>query len=368
METLTLNLQADVASLTEELVNIASVSGAEKQIADAVEAALSKCEWLTVTRISNTVIAQTNLGRASRVILAGHLDTVPAADNTLAVRRSAGEHLPTGTIVDRDVIFGLGSCDMKGGVAVALWAAAHIAEPRFDVTYVFYECEEVDSARNGLTLLAAQHPELLKADIAVLLEPSNASIEAGCQGTLRMRINAVGQRAHSARSWFGVNAIHALKPVLDVLDNYEARRVVVDGLEYREGLNAVKISGGVAGNVVPDAASIEINYRYAPSVTADQAQARMQELFADFNLEVLDNAHGALPGLDNPALKELVDLVDGNVAPKFGWTDVARFAALGIPAVNLGPGDPNLAHARDEHVSVDDLTRCQSVITKWLGN
>lgn len=361
-----LNVSADVASLTEELVNIPSVSGNEQAIADAVQAALSNCSWLTVTRISNTVIAQTNLGREQRVILAGHLDTVPAAENTLAVRRSAGEHLPTGTEVNTDVIFGLGACDMKGGVAVALWLATHIPDPRFDVTYVFYECEEVDSARNGLTLVANSHPELLKADVALLLEPSNSAIEAGCQGTLRFRINTLGQRAHSARSWFGVNAIHSLSPILDVLANYDAQRVIVDGLEYREGLNAVKILGGVATNVIPDAAAIEINYRYAPSTSAEQAEVKMQELFADYHIEVIDNAPGALPGLSHPALAELVERVGGQVAPKFGWTDVSRFSALGVPAINLGPGDPSLAHSRDEFVPIADITRCQQIIEQWL--
>ena len=366
VESFMLNLSADVATLTEELINIPSVSGNEQEIADAVQASLEQCDWLTVTRVANSVIAQTNLGRSRRVVLAGHLDTVPAAENTVAVRRSAGEHLPTGTLVQQDVIFGLGSCDMKSGVAVALWIATHIKEPKFDVTYVFYECEEVESARNGLTLISNQHSELLQADVAILLEPSNASIEAGCQGTLRFRINAVGQRAHSARSWFGVNAIHGLQRALDILASYEAKRVVVDGLEYREGLNAVKISGGVASNVIPDEASLEINYRYAPTVSATEAEQSMRELFIDFNMEILDNEPGALPGLAHPALAELVELSHGEVAPKFGWTDVARFAAIGVPAVNLGPGDPSFAHSRDEHVALADLDKCRAILEQWL--
>ena len=363
-----LNLSADVASLTEDLVNIPSVSGNEQAIADVVEQALRDCSWLSVTRISNTVVAQTNLGRENRVILAGHLDTVPAADNTTAVRRSAGEHLPTGTSVTQDVIFGLGSCDMKGGVAVALWLATHLEAPKHDVTYVFYECEEVDGSRNGLTLVTASNPGLLSADVAVLLEPSNAVIEAGCQGTLRLRISTSGTRAHSARSWLGANAIHALQPALAILEQYEPARVVVDGLEYREGLNAVKVSGGVASNVIPDSAALEINYRYAPSVSAEEAEHRMHELFAGFTVEILENAPGALPGLSNPALQELVTLVNGNVAPKFGWTDVARFSALGIPAINLGPGDPNLAHSKDEHVAISDLENCHHILQQWLAN
>ena len=366
MESLLLNLRGDVANLTEQLINVASVSGDERALADAVEAALRECSWLEVTRLSNTVIARTNLGRAQRVILAGHLDTVPAAANETAVRVPAGEKLPTGETLDREVIFGLGSCDMKAGVAVALHAAATISEPTHDVTYVFYECEEIEAARNGLTLLSAQSPELLQADVAVLLEPSNAAIEAGCQGTLRAEITAKGVRAHSARSWRGSNAIHSLASALVLLANFEADRVEVDGLEYREGLNAVGIKGGIAGNVIPDSATVVVNYRYAPTVTAAAAAQRITELFGDYEVNILDNEPGALPGLSDPALAKLVSLVDGKVEAKYGWTDVARFAKLGIAAVNLGPGDPQFAHAANEHVAVADIEQTAQIIEQWL--
>ena len=366
MESLLLNLRGDVADLTEQLVNVASVSGDESALADAVESALTDCPWLEVTRISNTIIARTNLGRAQRVILAGHLDTVPAADNEKAVRVSAGSALPTGEKLDEDTIFGLGSCDMKAGVAVALHAAATISAPLLDVTYVFYECEEIEAARNGLTLVSAQQPELLNADVAVLLEPSNAAIEAGCQGTLRAELTAKGVRAHSARSWRGTNAIHSLTGALDILANYVPDRVEIDGLEYREGLNAVGIRGGIAGNVIPDSATIVINYRYAPSVTPEQASQRINDLFSEYEVTILDNEPGALPGLSDPALEKLVSLVDGKVAPKFGWTDVARFAKLGIPAVNLGPGDPQFAHSANEHVAVADIEQTSQIVQQWL--
>jgi len=366
VESLLLNLQADVAELTEQLVNVASVSGNEQVLADAVQRSLELSPWLEVTRISNTVIARTNLGRDQRVILAGHLDTVPPANNQSAVRVPAGVALPTGATAKGEAIFGLGSCDMKAGVAVALHAAATIKEPVVDVTYVFYECEEVEGARNGLTLVSNAQPELLQANVAVLLEPSNAAIEAGCQGTLRARVTAQGVRAHSARSWRGSNAIHSLTDALTTLNNYTADVVLVDGLEYREGLNAVAVSGGIAGNVIPDEASLVVNYRYAPSVSAQQAQQRITDLFADYAVEILDNEQGALPGLTNPALAKLIELVDGKIAAKFGWTDVARFAKLGIPAVNLGPGDPQLAHSADEHVLVADIEHTSALITEWL--
>jgi len=366
VESLLLNLSADVADITEQLVNVPSVSGDEVSLADAVQVELEKCDWLSVTRISNTVIARTNFGHTKRVVLAGHLDTVPPANNTSAIRIPAGGALPTGVVVDEEVIFGLGSCDMKSGVAVALKTAVTVSEPNVDITYIFYECEEVESSRNGLAVVSRVAPELLVADIAVLLEPSNAGIEAGCQGTLRAEIKTKGVRAHSARSWHGENAIHALAPALEILANFEPDRVLVDGLEYREGLNAVGICGGIAGNVIPDSASLTINYRYAPSVSAQEAQAKIENIFVGFAVEIVDNAPGALPGLSEPALANLLAQVGGDVVPKFGWTDVSRFASLGIPAVNLGPGDPGLAHSANEHVPVSQIFRTAELINQWL--
>ena len=362
-----LNPHADVVTLTAQLIDIPSVSGNEKQIADLVESSLRACDWLTVERLNNNVVARTNLGRSSRVIVAGHLDTVPVADNDKAVIISAGGQLPVeGSTVSEDVLFGLGSCDMKGGVAVALRAAVTVKEPVFDVTYIFYECEEIESARNGLAKIAAEKPEWLTADIAVLLEPSNSNIEAGCQGTLRAQIRSTGVRSHSARSWMGKNAIHGLADALTVLSTYESLSVDIDGLEYREGLNAVGISGGIAGNVIPDEAVLEVNFRYAPNRSSSDAEKFVKEYFKGYDVTITDNAAGALPGLDRPALKNLISLVGGNVAPKYGWTDVARFSAMGVPAVNMGPGNPAVAHARHEHVLISQLKSCEQLIIGWL--
>lgn len=359
-----IDAKADLVELLCALVDTPSVSGDEESLADQVERELAACAWLTVTRHGNTVVARTDLHRERRVIVAGHLDTVPVADNADAVRIPAGGRLPTGEHVDEEVVFGLGSCDMKGGVAVALSAAIRVAQPVHDVTYIFYECEEVDSARNGLTRLAASHPHLLTGEVAVLLEPSNAAIEAGCQGTLIATVRATGLRSHSARSWRGANAIHALLPALQTLADYQPKRVVVDGLEYREGLNAVRATSGVANNVIPDAAELTVNYRYAPTTSAAEAEQHVRGLFPGFAVDVLDNAPGALPGLDR--LTDLVALCGGAVAPKFGWTDVSRFSAMGVPAVNMGPGDPSLAHARNEHVPVSQLRTCHDIVVSWL--
>jgi succinyl-diaminopimelate desuccinylase len=348
-----LDLTQDVASLTASLVDIESVSGNEKSIADAVEAALRPLGHLDVSRHGDTIVARTHLGMAERVAIAGHLDTVPLSDN-----------LPSR--VDADNLYGLGACDMKGGVAIALKLASSITAPNREVTYVFYECEEVEAVRNGLGRLATSDPELLEADFAVLMEPSNALVEAGCQGSMRIDIVVPGVRAHSARWWMGVNAIHGAGEVIERLLTYAPRSPVVDGLRYREGLNAVEITGGVAGNVLPDECRVSVNYRFAPNRTEDEAMEHLRELFDGFEIELVDSAPGAMPGLDRPAAAAFVQAIGGAVNPKFGWTDVARFSVLGVPAVNFGPGDPQLAHSRDEYVPLSHLRSCEEQMTTWL--
>jgi succinyl-diaminopimelate desuccinylase len=353
-----LDLSVDTITLLEQLVNIESVSRNEQRIADAVEAALRPLGHLEVSRHGNTVVARTSLGQPERVVIAGHLDTVPLNDNLPAVRdRDDG----------REVLRGLGTCDMKGGVAVMLKLAATVPAPNRDLTFLFYEAEEIESEFNGLHLLSQSDPDLLLADFAILMEPSDAVIEAGCQGTLRVDVTTRGERAHSARAWMGVNAIHRAGAILDRLNSYEARKPVIDGLEYHEGLNAVFINGGVAGNVLPDVCTVQVNHRFAPDRSEAEAAAYVRELFAGFEVELTDTAPGALPGLDRPAAKEFVEAVGGEVNPKFGWTDVARFSALGVPAVNFGPGDPMLAHKQEELVPVEQVLRCESVLTTWLG-
>ncbi len=350
----TLDLTATAVDLTVQLVDIESVSQDEQAIADAVEAALSAYDHLTVTRHGNTVVARTDLGRGERVVIAGHLDTVPVNDN-LPARR------------DGDLLHGLGTCDMKGGDAVILRLAATVPEPVRDVTYILYEGEEIDSEFNGLHLLGQSHPALMEADFAILMEPSNAEVEAGCQGTLRVDVRATGERAHSARSWKGVNAIHRATPILERLAAYEPRKPVIDGLEYHEGLNAVSIRGGVAGNVLPDECVVEVNYRFAPDRSEAEAQQFVRDLFEEYDVTIRDSAPGALPGLDLPAAKAFIEAVGREVNPKFGWTDVARFTGLGIPAVNFGPGDPMLAHKQEEHVPVEHIERCERQLREWLS-
>ncbi|BBX09382.1 succinyl-diaminopimelate desuccinylase [Mycolicibacterium aichiense] len=351
-----LDLHADPIALTAALVDIPSVSRDEARIAGEVESALrAQTSGYEIIRNGDAVLARTNFGLPSRVVLAGHLDTVPIADN-----------VPSR--FDADHLYGCGTSDMKSGDAVFLHLAATIAEPAHDITLIFYDCEEIEASANGLNRIQRELPDWLTADVAILGEPSGGYIEAGCQGTLRVVISATGTRAHSARSWLGDNAIHKLGPVLDRLSGYQARMVEIDGCTYREGLSAVKIDGGVAGNVIPDAAQLTVNFRFAPDRSPDQALAHVREVFdgLDVHLEQTDVAAGALPGLSHPAAAALVAAADGMVRAKFGWTDVARFAALGIPAVNYGPGDPNLAHKRDERVSLAQITAVTETLRRYL--
>jgi succinyl-diaminopimelate desuccinylase len=344
---------ADPVALTRALVDIESVSGDEAEIADAVEAALRAAPHLSVLRRGNTVIARTDLGRDQRVVLAGHLDTVPLADN-----------FPSR--VEGDVMYGCGTSDMKSGTALALWLAVNESNPRFDVTYFFYECEEVESDRNGLTKIAASDPDLLDADFAILLEPTYGLVEGGCQGSVRVNVTSRGTRAHAARSWLGRNAIHGAAGILQRLGDYQAREVTIEGCDYREGLNAVKITGGVASNVVPDICVVDVNFRFAPDRTVEDAEKHLREVFDGYQVDVVDSAPGARPGLDQKLAREFVVQVGTKPIGKFGWTDVARFAALGIPALNFGPGDPNLAHKPEEKVEIPKIRAGAATLRAWL--
>ena len=351
-----LDLHGDPIALTAALVDIPSESRHEGRIADEIEAALrDQTTGFEIVRNADAVLARTTLGRPSRVLLAGHVDTVPAADN-LPSRLADGQ------------LHGCGTSDMKSGDAVFLHLAATVAEPRHDITLVMYDCEEIEAASNGLGRIERELPDWLQADVAILGEPSGGYIEAGCQGTLRVVVSAHGTRAHSARSWLGDNAIHKLGAVLDRLSAYEARNVDIDGCTYREGLSAVRIDGGIAGNVIPDAASVTVNFRFAPDRSVDEALQHVHELFdgLDVDVRLTDSAGGALPGLTAPAAAALVDAAGGQVRAKYGWTDVARFAALGIPAVNYGPGDPNLAHRADERVDTAAITAATDMLRKYL--
>ena len=361
----------DLLELAAELVDIPSVSHGEAAITDWIEARLQKeAPWLTVDRVGENVVARTSLDRGLRVVLAGHTDTVPVNENA-------------GARIEGDTLWGLGASDMKSGLAVFLDLACTVESPAVDVTYVFYACEEVSLEDNGLRTLLHTRPDLLEGDAAILGEPTGGLVEAGCQGTLRVRARFVGDRAHTARPWMGRNAIHRLGAVLSSLASYEERRVVLGGCEFREALQAVDVRGGVAGNVVPDAAELTVNHRYAPDRTGDQALAHVLDvlsaggfdapasasapaLVGGDSWELLDDAAPAPPALDHPLLAALVASTGQPPKAKLGWTDVSFFSEAGIPATNFGPGDPNLAHTRDEHVERGAIESVHAAVHRLL--
>ena len=350
-------MAADLLAATAELVDIASPSLGEGPLADDVEARLRAVTWLDVDRVGDNVVARTRLGREQRLILAGHLDTVPANGNERAR-------------IEGDTLWGLGSADMKSGLAVFLELATTVAEPVVDVTYVFYVAEEIAAEHSGLLQLLEQRPDLLAGDAAILGEPTDGAIEAGCQGTVRLRVTVTGARAHTARPWMGRNAIHRAGLLLARIDGYEARQPTIDGCTYREAIQAVAIEGGVAGNVVPDRATVTVNLRIAPDRTLDEGIDAFRALVADLleaddEIAVTDSAAPAPPALTHPLLAGLVD-TGIEVRAKLGWTDVARFAAAGIPALNFGPGDATVAHTADEHVDRDSIERVHRALHALL--
>lgn len=346
----------DLLRLTADLVDIPSVSHHEQVVADHVEGLLAGCSHLEVRRLGDNVLARTSLGRPMRLVLAGHLDTVPANGNETAV-------------VDGDVCHGLGSADMKGGLAVMAEVTRRCAAPAVDVTFIAYVCEEVEQEFSGLVQIADAAPEWLEADAAILGEPTASLVEAGCQGVLNVAVELGGERAHTARPWMGVNAIHRLGAVLSVVSSYEGRRPVIDGCEYREALQAVSVAGGVANNVVPDSARLVLNHRFAPDRNVDEAFDALRSLVrpcldeaAGDTVTLLAGAEAAAPGLGHPLLARLVDSSSRPPRAKLGWTDVSFFSARGMPAANFGPGEPTLAHTAGEHVDRHDLERAYSTL------
>jgi len=350
----------DLLALTAALIDIGSVSFHEGPIADALEAELVGLAHLETHRVGDNLVARTNLGRGRRIVLAGHTDTVPPAGNDRAR-------------IDGDTVWGLGASDMKSGVAVLLELARTVTDPAADVSYVLYAREEVDSRHSGLKELAEARPDLLEADVALLAEPTGGAVEAGCQGTLRVRVTLAGERAHTARAWMGRNAIHRLAGVLDGLAGYEPRRPEVDGCEYREGLQAVAVTGGAAGNVVPDEAAVTVNHRFAPDRSEAEAEAHVRAVLAPAlgpgdAVELVDSAPAARPGLGDPLLAALAERNRLEVRAKLGWTDVAFFAARGVPASNFGPGDPLLAHTAGEHVGREAIESAYDALADLLVN
>ena len=351
----------DLLAVTLDLMAVPSLSRQEAALADVVEKTLGASSWLQVERIGDNVVARTEIGRRQRLVLAGHLDTVPPG----------GNEVPR---LDGDTLWGVGASDMKGGLAIMLDLAATVNEPAVDVTWCFYAREEIGREDSGLLELWTQRPDLLAGDAAVLGEPTSALVEAGCQGTMRLRIVLRGVRAHTARPFTGRNAIHRLAPLLQRVVEWPGREVVLDGCTYAEQLQVVSVEGGVAGNVVPDEVEIVLNHRYAPDRRAADAEGFLHQLFDPVlevengdEWDVLDAGDGAPPSLDHPLLRSLVEQTGASPKAKVGWTDVASFWAHGVPAANFGPGDPLLAHHPEERVSRAQLQRAREVLVALIS-
>jgi succinyl-diaminopimelate desuccinylase len=283
------------------------------------------------------------------VLLAGHLDTIPAQGN-----------IP-GRLAD-GAVHGLGASDMKGGIAVMIELARAGASGR----YVFFNREEVPVSESPLPALFAT-PLLDGIRLAVVLEPTDCILHAGCLGNIQARVTFHGESAHSARPWTGVNAIHELVRGLEELVRLEPLDVELDGLIFREVVSAVRVEGGIASNVIPAAASVELNFRYAPGRTRADAEARLRELVPHGEVELLSNSPSAPPALGNPLARKLRDLVP-DVAPKQAWTPVAQFAEQGIDAINYGPGATAYAHKVDEQIPVANLEQCYATLRSFLDS
>lgn len=384
--------QQNLNDLMAQLMGVYSVSDDEGPLTDMVEAFLRAQPHLTVRRHGDTLVASTDFGKAHRVVLAGHLDTVPVIDNFPPMWLEPGDPLIREDVAaahpSERVIWGRGATDMKGSDAVLLFLAATLTDPKYDLTFVFYDHEEVAAEKNGLRKVVEAHPDWIVGDFAIIGEPTDCGIEGGCNGTMRFDVVAHGVAAHSARAWMGDNAIHKAAEILNRLNVHEDEAVDVDGLTYREGLNATLISGGNGTNVIPDECRVHVNYRFAPDKTLPEAKALMMGadcgaelgngehvatggVFEGFGIEMKDESPSARPGMDDPLVQSLVDLVRERTGreplAKLGWTDVARFSQLGIPAVNLGAGSPLLAHKHDEQLPETDLTLMAGILTDWLN-
>ncbi len=354
-------METDLSALCQSMVAIPSVSHEEEKLADFVAGYLAGFAGLDLFRIGNNIVVRSSFNKSSRLIIAGHLDTVPP-DNNQNLR------------VENGRLYGLGSADMKAGLAVMLGLAESVESFSVDLTLIFYACEEVASTFSGLLEIERTNPELLRGDAAVLMEPTSNRIEAGCQGTMRIRVELAGKRAHTARPWAGVNAIHRLGSLIDRVAHADLENPLIDGLQFREALQAVKVSGGIANNVVPDLANVMVNYRFAPNKDIDQAFQSVKSLLGDSidrdlgdDILLEEAVLGANPNLSNPFIAKLLAATNELPEAKLGWTDVSFFSSRGIPATNFGPGNPLLAHTRDEHVELSEINAAFGIMTGALG-
>jgi succinyl-diaminopimelate desuccinylase len=343
----------DLAARTLELIDIPSASRSEARLRDHVsEAVTLPAAYAT----GDALLFATERTSRPLVLLAGHLDTVPAQGN-----------LPGR--IDEGWVVGLGASDMKGGLAVMIELARWIAEEqpalRYDTAFLFFVREELSTEESALPRVFAEVPLVTASDLVVMLEPTDNEIHAGCLGNLNAILVFEGRSAHSARPWQGVNAIGLAVEGLRPIVSAKPVEVTAGGLTFVEVLSATRIAGGIADNVVPDRVEVGLNYRYAPSRTREEAEERLRELVGA-ELEVTSNSPAARVASGSPLVKRLRDAGDLALEPKQAWTPVAEFAAQGLDAVNFGPGAPRYAHRRDERVAIAELERSFETLVRFL--
>ncbi len=341
-----------------------SVTGEEKRLCDDLEARVSDTPGWSVKRASNNLVvtrAEPD-GSHQRVVFAGHLDTVPEPAKGLQAR------------VEDGLIYGRGATDMKAGDAVmlALIERFDFSASDLEPVFVFYEREEGPFPENGLEQVFAKMPHVLDAGLALLLEPTEGALEAGCIGTAQVGVTFRGRSAHSARPWLGENAITAAGRLLAELHGRGVEAVEADGLTFHEVLTVTMARGGTATNVVPDAFWINVNHRFAPGRGEEHVRATFESLLEgyDAEYEINDLAPSSPAALDALMLRRLIqpdeDASPLQVRPKQAWTDVARFAERGVPAANFGPGIPAQAHQDTEHTELRLLSLCYERLGHFL--
>ena len=345
-----------LAELLATLVDIPSVTGDERAIVDYVTGRLGRAAKGEVLRSGNGLVWRGPQRGKPLIVLAGHLDTVPPSGNATSRR-------------DGDKLYGVGTTDMKAGDAVmlALHDSLDMAALRFDLALVFYDAEEGPAANNGLKRIFEQFPWIRDASLAILLEPTDLNIEMGCNGILNVEVRVPGVAAHAARPWMGENAVAKGAEWLASITKFVTTPVMVQGIEYRETLQVTTVQAGKTRNVVPSEMVVNLNHRFPPDRTIEVATARIRSLVpAEFGFEVVDAAPPGEVCLDHPEVRSFIRRFDAKVAGKQGWTDVARFTSVGVPAFNFGPGYAELCHRADEHCSVEYLGRAYEWLAAFL--
>ena len=347
-------------SLSQDLLwlcSIPSLIGEERALCDAVQARLSRAELASpIRRYGDSIVVPVTRGSGGpRVLLGGHLDVVRTEHD--GVPRVEGERL-----------YAPGAADMKSGLALMLALAERSPRYGVDLTLVFYAREEGPYAENELGDVLAADAELAQTSIAVMLEPSDNKLQLGCGGSIHAAVRFRGRTAHSARPWQGDNAIQKSAALLARLSTLEPQTDERDGLVWQNVFSATMASGGRARNIVPDQFELNLNHRFGPSTSIERARQNVLELVAgEADVELVDVSPSAPPLRHHPLVAALADSGVAGLEPKQAWTDVARFAALGIPAVNFGPGVQAQAHQKNEWTLLPQLDTGLGVLDRWLG-